>query len=80
MDMEKTPFEQYLDAKFPQKDKLYTTEEMALMLNRKVRTLYKWVREGRMVVQKDMGGQLWWTYDNFKSALGIAPGRPTKSE
>lgn len=47
----------------------FSTDEFALLVKRKPRTLYAWARSGKLVPQKDFANRNMYTEDDYKKVM-----------
>ena len=48
----------------------FTAKEFALLVNRDVRTLYMWSREGKLNPSRDFSGRYIYTPEDFEKVMG----------
>lgn len=48
----------------------FTAKEFAILVNRDVRTLYMWSREGKLVPERDFSGRYIYSTEDYEKVTG----------
>lgn len=48
----------------------FSTREFAELVNREPRTIYTWIRQGRLIPKKDFRSRLYFTPEDYEKVMG----------